>query len=84
MASEDCYVARKIENSDFPGIVQINLAENLEDVALLLLVSLMAAQKYPDSISEAEVHREITDLADAGKWDELAFKGLKWIQEIGQ
>lgn len=82
MSKEVRYVANKIENYIFPDVVQINLAENIGDVALLLLVSLMAAKSSPMSISEEDVHREITELANSGNWDELAFKGLQWIQEL--
>ena len=84
MNKQFSYVSSKIENKVFPKPVRINLAENIEDVALLLLVALMAAKNSPGSISEDAVHREITNLAEAEEWDELAFKGLSWIQDIVQ
>lgn len=72
----------KIDNYNFSRNVRINLAEDISDVAFIILISLMAAARYPMSISEDEVHAEIASLADAGDWDSLAFKGLQWIQEL--
>lgn len=62
--------------------VRINLANNLDDVGLLLLIALFTSANYPMTVSEEEIHKEITSLLDAGDWDGLAFKGLKWIQEL--
>jgi len=62
--------------------VRINLARSLEDVAVLLLIALFSSASYPMNVFESEVNQEITNLLDAEDWDQLAFKGLKWIQEI--
>jgi hypothetical protein len=61
---------------------RINLAESMEDIGLLLLIALFSSANYPMPVSESIVHQEISQLADAGRFDELALKGLKWIQEI--
>ena len=76
------YNPGKIENLEEFKALRINLAENLEDVGTLLLVALYTSAMYPMSVSEDEVHQEITTLLDAGDWDALAFKGLQWIQEL--
>ena len=62
--------------------LQINLAKDLDDVCLLLLIALYTATFYPMTVSEEDIHREITSLLDSGDWDGIAFKGLKWIQEL--
>jgi hypothetical protein len=38
----------------------------------------------PGKVSETEVNREIQQLLDKGDYDQLAYQGLKWLQEIGQ
>ena len=86
MISEDNneyrYVPGLIGNREESESLQINLAKNLEDVGALLLVALYTSAMYPMTVSEDEVHAEITALMEAGDWDTLAFKGLKWMQEI--
>jgi hypothetical protein len=78
------YNPDKIDNMiNYPGI-HINLAKDIGDVALLLLISLQSAASFPMIVTETEVHEEISNLAEAGQWDELALKGLKWIQQISQ
>jgi hypothetical protein len=62
--------------------VRINLAEDLNGVAMLLLIALFASANHPRDIEDEEVHQEITALLDAEDWDGLVFKGFKWIQEI--
>lgn len=74
----------KYEKPDYSGAVRINLANNLEEVAVLLLVALQSAAKMPGKVSETEVNREIQQLLDKGDYDQLAYQGLKWLQEIGQ
>lgn len=76
------YNPGKIENRKEFDALQINLAENLEDVGLLLLVALYTSAMYPMSVNEEDIHKEITSLLDSEDWDGIAFKGLQWIQEL--
>lgn len=64
------------------GELSLNLAKDKDDLILILLISLFAASKYPMGVDEEEVHREISDLCEAADWNNLAIKGLNWIQEI--
>jgi hypothetical protein len=79
------------QNRNVPGLirnkknksnVRVNLAEDLNGVAMLLLIALFASANHPRDIEDEEVHQEITTLLDAEDWDGLVFKGFKWIQEI--
>lgn len=79
-----CVAMAKYEKPDYSGAVRINLANNLEEVAVLLLVALQSAAKIPGKVSETEVNREIQELLDKGDYDQLAYQGLKWIQDIEQ
>lgn len=71
-----------IKNQRNTNNVRINLAEDLNGVAMLLLIALFASANHPRDIEDEEVHQEITTLLDAEDWDGLVFKGFKWIQEI--
>lgn len=64
------------------GELSLNLAKDKDDLILVLLICLFAAAKYPMNITEEDVHREISQLCEDGEWDNLAVKGLNWIQEI--
>ena len=76
------YVPGLIENRGNMNNVRINLAKDLDEVGLLLLIALFTSANYPMAVSEEEIHKEITSLLDTGDWDSLAHKGLKWIQEL--
>jgi hypothetical protein len=76
------YVPALIRNQGNMNNVRINLAKDLDEVGLLLLIALFTSANYPMTVSEEEIHKEITSLLEAGDWDGLAYKGLKWIREI--
>ena len=76
------YVPQIVGKRRNPNDVQINLAKSLDEVGLLLLIALFTSSHYPMNVSGKDVNNEITALLDAEDWDGLAFKGLKWIQEI--
>ena len=76
------YVPQIVGKRRNPNDVQINLAKSLDEVGLLLLIALFTSANYPMTVSEEEIHKEITSLLDAGDWDSLAYKGLKWIREL--
>lgn len=76
------HVPGLIENRGNMNNVRINLAKDLDEVGLLLLIALFTSANYPMTVSEEEIHKEITSLLDAGDWDSLAYKGLKWIREL--
>jgi hypothetical protein len=76
------YVPALNGNNRNTNNVRINLAKSLDEVAVLLLIALFSSASYPMNVLESEVNQEITNLLDAEDWNQLAFKGLKWIQEI--
>ena len=81
--NKEQYIAMsKYGKEDYPGQVQINLAKSLEEVAILLLVALQAAAKYPERVSETEVNEQIQELLHKGDYDALAYQGLKWLQKV--
>ena len=86
MLSEDNneyrYVPGLIGNREEFNSLQINLAKDLDDVSVLLLIALYTSAMYPMTVSEEDIHKEITSLLDSEDWDGIAFKGLKWIQEL--
>jgi hypothetical protein len=79
---DQTYYTNKIKNSDLYKAFPVNLAENLGDVAVILLVALYSASRQPNVIFDNDIKNEITELLNTGNWDELAHKGLKWVQEI--
>jgi hypothetical protein len=76
------YVPGLIGNREEFNSLQINLAKDLDDVSVLLLIALYTSAMYPMTVSEEDIHKEITSLLDSEDWDGIAFKGLKWIQEL--
>jgi hypothetical protein len=76
------YYENKIKNSELYKAFPVNLAKTIDDVAVILLVALLSASRLPSTVDDNDIQYEITELLNAGDWDELAHKGLRWVQEI--